>query len=298
MVRCRASPVTDTDPFAAAIRIARGSKSPMEKAASALDPERYRIFCATYASMRQIDDFVDDEFLALPADRRAAEADAALGTVAAWRDAAVAALEGGDGGDGPPRFHETTAALKAVSRGAALDAGPWRRLADAMARDVRQAPMRSWDDFLAYAEGATAAPAAVFIEILALRRAEGDRLASALEGPAVERIRNSAVLLYLVHIMRDLAEDAAQGPGLLTLPDSFFTELGTDAAAFSAAAPGDAALIARARVAVARYAERFLAPAIAEIAALSELLGSAEADILTGLCMPYIERYETFAAGT
>lgn len=283
----------ETSPFAAAIAIARASKSPMERAAAALDPARYGVFCATYASMRVIDDFVDDEFLATSPDARAAGMDQALKTVAAWRDAATAALETGAAPAPDDRFHDTHAALAATHAIAAVDAGPWRRLADAMAKDVRADPMPDWDAFLAYAEGATAAPAAVFIEILALQPGAGGRLVSRLEGPAVERIHNSAVLLYLVHIMRDLKEDAAKGEGLLTLPDALFAEIGVDGATFAATA--DDASVQTLQAKIARYAERFLLPALAELTALDAALAPADAKILRDLCMPYIERYERFA---
>lgn len=264
----------------------------MERAASALDPARYHVFCATYASMRVIDDFVDDVHLAQPpAARAAAQADARA-TVEAWRDAAVAALTTGavDGG----AFAATHAGLAAAHAIATVDPAPWRRLAEAMTRDVAEAEMPDWDAFLAYAEGATAAPAAVFIEILALAPCLNGRLESRLDGPAVERIRNSAILLYLVHIMRDLKEDAAKGEGLLTLPATLFANLGVDAAGFAAA--GDAGLIDRARREIAAYAERFLLPALAELAALDEALAPADAAILRGLCEPYIERYDAFRA--
>ena len=155
--------------------------------------------------------------------------------------------------------------------------------------------MRSWADFLAYAEGATAAPAAVFIEILALAPGR-DRMTSRLDGPAIERIRNCAILLYLVHIMRDLAEDAAKGPHLLTLPDAMFADLGLTKAGFAASAASDDALVNRVRAAISDYASNFLLPALAELAALDEALAPADAAILRGLCTPYIERYERFAA--
>ncbi len=179
---------------------------------------------------------------------------------------------------------------------ARIDPDPWTRLAGAMMRDVEERPMADWDAFLAYAEGATAAPAAVFIEILALAEGAEGRLVSRLGGPAVARIRNSAILLYLVHIMRDLKNDAGKGPELLTVPASLFAELGTDAAGFAARAAAEPDLVAAAQAKVAAFAERFLLPALAELAALDEQLEPADAAVLRGLCTPYIERYERFHA--
>ncbi|MEK9904787.1 MAG: squalene/phytoene synthase family protein, partial [Rhodospirillales bacterium] len=196
--------MTEVNAFDHAIHIAKSSRSPMERAAAALDNTRYSIFCATYASMRVIDDFVDDEFLALP--KREAARTNAVETVTFWRDNAIAALVDGVAPSDEDPFQKTHAALAATSHVAIVDPEPWKNLSAAMIRDVVEAPMNSWQDFLAYAEGATAAPAAVFIEILALEKWNG-RLKSTLLGPAVEHIRNSAILLYLVHIMRDLEKD-------------------------------------------------------------------------------------------
>ena len=94
--------------------------------------------------------------------------------------------------------------------------------------------------------------------------------------------------------MRDLAEDAAKGAMLLTLPDTLFQNLGTDATAF--ASDPTPALVHAARKEVAGFAEQFLAPAWLELAALDEALAPGDAAVLRGLCEPYIERYETFAA--
>lgn len=287
--------MTDDQKFQAAIAVARASKSPMERAAAALDPLRYQIFCATYASMRVIDDYVDDAFLALPPTTRAAERNTARTVVADWRVDATARLTTGGLTEPPRGFNDVMAALEATHAVAKLDPGPWDRLAGAMTRDVEERPMPDWDAFLAYAEGATAAPAAVFIEILALHPGPDGRLESRLDGEAVERIRNSAILLYLVHIMRDLSEDAQQGAGLLTLPATLFAELGTDAAGFAANAATDPALVAKARAAIADYAQRFLLPALAELTMLDSDLGPEDGAILRGLCAPYIARYEKFA---
>jgi phytoene/squalene synthetase len=285
--------MTEVNAFDHAIHIAKSSRSPMERAAAALDDTRYSIFCATYASMRVIDDFVDDEFLALP-KREAAARTNAVETVTFWRDNAIAALVDGVVPSDKDPFQKTHVALAATSHVAIVDPGPWENLSAAMIRDVVEAPMKSWQDFLAYAEGATAAPAAVFIEILALEKRNG-RLTSTLHGPAVEHIRNSAILLYLVHIMRDLEKDAAKGPHLLTLPEEMFEALGMTPSIFAAAASTNSALAHRVRSAIADYASNFLMPALGELNTLDEKLSANDSAILRGLCIPYIEQYERFA---
>ena len=284
--------MTEVNAFDHAIHIAKSSRSPMERAAAALDDTRYSIFCATYASMRVIDDFVDDEFLALP--KREAARTNAVETVTFWRDNAIAALVDGVAPSDKDPFQKTHAALAATSHVAIVDPGPWENLSAAMIRDVVEAPMKSWQDFLAYAEGATAAPAAVFIEILALEKRNG-RLKSTLLGPAVEHIRNSAILLYLVHIMRDLEKDAAKGPHLLTLPEEMFEALGMTPSIFAATASTNSALAHRVRSAIADYASNFLMPALGELNTLDEKLSANDSAILRGLCIPYIEQYERFA---
>lgn len=278
--------------FNPAIQIAKSSRSPMERAALALDAPRYNIFCATYASMRVIDDFVDDEFLALP--NREAARENAIKTVTHWRDIAIAALVDGTLPPTTDPFHTTHAALAATSNIAVINPEPWENLSAAMVRDVIETPMHTWTDFLAYAEGATAAPAAVFIEILALRKQDG-RLESTLPSPSVELIRNSAILLYLVHIMRDLEKDAKKGPHLLTLPDEIFAPLGLTPSTFAVSASANSAIVDQVRKSIAEYASNFLMPALGELNALDEMLMPSEADILRGLCVPYIEKYERFA---
>ncbi|MGZ0189406.1 MAG: squalene/phytoene synthase family protein, partial [Alphaproteobacteria bacterium] len=241
-----------------------------------------------------IDDFVDDDFLAKPVATRVIERPSALATVTAWREASTAALASGTAPAASDPFKSTNLALAETHRLAVMDTGPWDRLAGAMQRDVAEPTMADWADFLEYAEGATAAPAAVFIEILALQAGPDGRLVSRLDGPAADRIRNSAVLLYLVHIMRDLAEDAAKGAMMLTLPESLFAEMGMDGATFAASAPTDPTLVQSAQRRIADYAERFLLPALAELTMLDAALDPADAAILRGLCEPYIERYEKF----
>lgn len=263
----------------------------MERAAAGLDPVRYRLFCATYASMRVIDDYVDDAFLALPPATRAAERETALSVIEDWRSGSVRGLTVGEPVAG---FDGVLEGLAASHDLAKIDPGPWNRLAGAMARDVEERQMPDWDAFLDYAEGATAAPAAVFVEILALRPGRNGRLESLLDGEAVERIRNAGILLYLVHIMRDLAEDAEQGAGLLTLPATLFAEFGLDADAFAARAGKEPELVKAARGKIAEYAERFLLPALAELTMLDQELGPEDGRVLRDLCTPYIARYEQF----
>ena len=87
-----------------------------------------------------------------------------------------------------------------------------------MHRDIDEEPIRDWADFDAYCEGATVAPAAVFLFVLTAR-ADADRLESALDEAALfDAARPMALFCYLVHILRDLAKDAERGGQLVTLP--------------------------------------------------------------------------------
>ena len=82
----------------------------------------------------------------------------------------------------------------------------------------------------------------------------------------------------------------------MTLPDTLFAEFGTSRNGFASDAANDADLVSRVRKGVAQYAEQFLEPAQAELIEFGKFLTEDEADILLGLCLPYIEKYERFAA--
>ena len=187
------------------------------------------MFVGAYASMRVIDDFVDDDFTLRPPAERAGERARAHGRVDGWLAACRAALSGAP--EEAPEFLDPRIgrALAAGFGGADLGPGPWDALATAMHRDVDELAFRTWEDFTGYCEGATVAPASIFLYVLAGRfSSDGSEVRSGLPAEAAACARDMAVFCYLVHIARDLLKDARASTGLITIPDEALTPHGLD----------------------------------------------------------------------
>lgn len=213
-------------PVEAAARVTRNSASNLWAVGRYLPVGKRRLFEAAYASMRIVDDFVDDGFLELGHAARAEERNAARKAVGHWLDRCRSALTGEPGVDDPVDPLDCVGAGKiyrALSNAAlvgAPSATPWVALATAMEHDIDERPLRYWPDFLDYCEGATVAPASVFLFVLAARqeRKEGRFSCAFSDDQLFDMARPMAVFCYLVHILRDLSEDTARGGQLITLP--------------------------------------------------------------------------------
>ena len=186
-----------------------------------LPAPRRGMFASAYASMRVVDDFVDDDFLARPPGDRAKGRQAAHDAVAGWLSAMEQALAGIPAAEGqafPDR--RILNGVAALYRGADIGAGPWRLLARSMHHDIDEVPFRDWNDFVAYCEGATVAPASIFLYVVAAELKGPPTARHRLPADPADCVRDMAIFCYLVHIARDITKDAAAGPALLTIPES------------------------------------------------------------------------------
>lgn len=169
--------------------------------------------------MRLIDDTVDDDFLRRQASKREATRSAMLAEIEGWQAQALGISEEG------PLPSQVVRALHATAHRSNLGDGPWTGLAGAMRRDVDEQPMPDWSDFLSYAEGATVAPATIFIFLLGAEPAESG-FSWSLPHPPEHYARDLGIFCYLVHILRDFAKDAARSERLITVPDALIQQAG------------------------------------------------------------------------
>ena len=196
--------------------LTRRSASNLWFVGRALPSRKRELFEAAYATMRVVDDFVDDTFLARGPAERAETRLEALTTIDRWEQAAEAALEGRIAETGDPRDDALFDALRGAADGSDMPCRPWNALAEAMRFDVTEGRLITWQDFEAYCDGATVAPAAVFLHVL---HADPTTLRAELTADALfQKARAMATFCYLVHIQRDFAKDHARGGQLLTVP--------------------------------------------------------------------------------
>jgi len=225
----RTAPLRDA--VAACETIAKGNNSTLFHAAALLPRYRRDVFCVAYAAMRVIDDAVDAEFLGLPPSEREHRRAAMAAKVESWRRQTA---EQATQGPLPPLVAR---GFDLVIHPTDLGPAPWDGLAAALQEDVAEAPMADWAAFERYAEGATVAPATIFIYLLSCREVPGG-LVHGLPRVCRYYAADLGVFCYLVHILRDLARDAgAQGPDapgprlahrLITLPDAALDAAGLD----------------------------------------------------------------------
>ena len=200
--------------------IARRSRSRLMAVASGLDRRRYRLFCPAYASMRIIDDLVDE---ALPDPASGMTSEAAQAALRVWLSSCEAALQGrrepATGG------HPVLIELAGVAAGLGMPARPWRLLADALAWDIAGSAPQDWAGFYRYSAGASGGPTEAFLNILALRM-DDVQISAQASDIASESAPVLAHYCYLVHIARDLVADAVGDPRLLSVPTQVLAGFG------------------------------------------------------------------------
>lgn len=197
-------------------RVARRDKPHLHAAAQYFAfPDTRRAFAATYASMRLIDDFVDN----IP--NRAELSDRtrhiAAETIGKWLQL-VRDARAGRTGPGP-----VWQALAHTFSRFALPIEPWEDLARAMESDLYAPVFRNWEHLRAYMNGASVAPAVVFMHLVMMRPDSAD---GRFENPwdharVAQATEDLAIFCYWVHILRDVANDLSVGrSGLVYLPQA------------------------------------------------------------------------------
>ena len=201
----------------------QGRQNPLVRAAEQfLDPQQRAFFELSYASMRFVDDLVDERFLALSPRERREERPFVLRALEDWLSqvetcAGVRAVS-----QAPDLEPELFGALGHFLRRSTLGVRPWQRLVRALRRDVYELPIETWPEYLEYCEGACVAPATVFVYLVGSEFA-ADGASHYVPAEAPERIaRPLAIFAYLVHLLRDLNSDAARDPQLVHLPRAWF----------------------------------------------------------------------------
>lgn len=204
--------------FCAAITRKGGSN--LWYVSQSLPLDKQRFFTSAYASMRYIDDCVDEDFLQRDSSQRVEQRDSFLRKVDIWEEKTRQAVSGcvsvPDTADNMAPLYRALAATVGKSD---LGDGPWRDMACAMRRDVCEVRIAGWDDFYAYCDGATVAPATVYLYVLACQTDDTGHFVLPTGLPELKALATDmAVFCYLVHIMRDLTKDMQQDKQLLTLP--------------------------------------------------------------------------------
>jgi phytoene synthase len=192
------------------------------------DPRRQALFLASYASMRIADDLVDEQFLTLPRAERVRRRPRVEASLRLWLLQSEAAADGRFEAQSDSMEPELFTALNDQLEPTQLNAEPWRRLAASLARDLNECPVEDWQDFLEYCEGACIAPASVFVYIVGAKFEEGGRSRfPSVEAPRVYAL-DLAIYSYLVHMRRDLVEDARRSSQLVLVPRDWMTADGLD----------------------------------------------------------------------
>lgn len=205
-----------------------------------LPSPRREMFVSAYASMRVIDDFVDDDFLAREVAKREAGRKAAHCKVDNWLAAMEKALAGRamEASDEDPSLAGIVNCLAPLFAGSDIGEAPWRLLARSMHRDIDEKPFRDWTDFIDYCEGATVAPASIFLYVVAAElngTRHAPRARHRLPADPADCVRDMAIFCYLVHIARDITKDAAAGAALLTIPEDMLAGRGLERSSMAVA---------------------------------------------------------------
>lgn len=185
-------------------------------------PEVRRAFVATYASMRLIDDAVDG----IPHRSQLTEHDrqVELDRVNAWLNLVTASHQG------RAVEGQTWVALADTFSRFAFPLDPWINLGRAMSSDVVVSSFETWDELRHYMQGASVAPAIVFMYLVLMQPDENGVFRTNWSFERVHAATEDlAIFCYCVHILRDVAVDLSLGEsGLIYLPRQELSRFGIE----------------------------------------------------------------------
>ena len=278
-------------------RITKASGSNLWMVSRALPAAKHRFFTVAYSSMRVIDDFVDDEFMALDPAGREAERGAAEAKVALWVEQSEAAAQREFVATERSYEPEIFLAMNEMLGRSTLGAGPWRGLGGALTDDIRERRLGTWADFLHYCSGATVAPAHIFLFVLACQESGGDYLHDPAL-PIADYAHDMGVFCYLVHICRDVKKDAlAGGEQLVTVPADVLGAHGLEAATLKEDLDGGSGERARSMVEdLLERAAEFRGRSEQHLGVLLGVLGKREGAVLRGLLGVYMKLHDALVA--
>lgn len=163
-------------------------------AASFWDKERYHAAKVCYKFMRMIDDLIDDR-KALDESISCLEKEELSEKVNSWIDCLdkVPVNE--------PFYQELADTISTFKIPLQL----FHNFAKSMIHDINNDGFSSLEEFMEYAEGASVAPASIFVHLCCLSERDGEYLIPDYD--VLNVARPCAIFSYLVHIIRDFQED-------------------------------------------------------------------------------------------
>lgn len=163
-------------------------------AASLWDEKRYHAAKVCYKFMRMIDDLIDDR-KALGVEIGCLEQEELSEKVKSWIDCLETMPES------DPFYTELIQTINTFKIPLQL----FHNFARSMLYDISHDGFSTLEDFMEYAEGASVAPASIFVHLCCLSEENGEYQTP--EYNIVDVARPCAVFSYLVHIIRDFQED-------------------------------------------------------------------------------------------
>ena len=158
------------------------------------DDRRYHAAKVCYKFMRMIDDYIDDR-KATGKEIGCLEKEELSEKVKSW----IECLDISSGQD--PFFRELADTVSTFKIPLEL----FHNFAKAMLYDINHTGFATLDDFMDYAEGASVAPASIFVHLCCLTEKNGSYFTP--DYNVLDVARPCAIFSYLVHIIRDFQED-------------------------------------------------------------------------------------------
>ncbi len=158
------------------------------------DEKRYHAACVCYKFMRMIDDLIDDR-KALEESISCLEKEKLSEKVNSWIDCLDKVPED------DPFYMELVHTISTFKIPLEL----FHKFAKSMIYDINHDGFATLEEFMEYAEGASVAPASIFVHLSCLSEKDGEYYSPDYD--IIELARPCAIFSYLVHIIRDFQED-------------------------------------------------------------------------------------------